>query len=308
MHVRRLLARHVAAALVVGVSTVTATSCYGPTELTIEVSTNLPCNTVMPFRTAITVGAADSTSGPSAADTTSCQTVSSDVSRVGSLVVTPSGKRDGRIGVRVVLAVGGKSPEDCAGDLTNCIVATRSFSFIKHESRALPISLQRDCLGVVCLAPTTCEHGGCVSDDADRPCGGPGAIACPTDGGDGTDGSGGPTTDAQGEASDGGGGLDGAREDARAPCACAPDYCGCGQCDQYKVVCTKSPFACPLSCLGVCDLSKYACACDGDRCIAVPAPIDTTPCYRDLDCPPTQCCSVPGGEFRGQCVNCAPPR
>jgi hypothetical protein len=133
--------------------------------------------------------------------------------------------------------------------------------------------------------------------------GGTSTVGGADDGGVGVDGA--PLGDAAGSGD--GSQADGAQADAPAEAtaceACKPDYCGCGQCTDDQVVCTKTPMACPFDCPIACDLTKYKCACEADRCVRTsPLPGTVTPCYTTLDCPPGNCCMQRSGPLQGACV------
>lgn len=175
---RRALGIASAAAVMIGVA------CYGPTEVRIEISTDRPC--VAPpsaaepgssaVRTAVAVGG-------SALDTAQVTEVSSCLehpgadTEIGSLVIVPSGDRDARVNVQVTMTTNGRPTSDCVpsedADKKQvlpdfCIVARRSFAFISHTSRVLPIKLYDACRGVGCAAEQTCgAGGGCRSSDVD---------------------------------------------------------------------------------------------------------------------------------------------
>jgi hypothetical protein len=136
--------------------------CYGPTEVTVALSTDLDCTDAP--RTRIYKGGVGRYETTPEAEVSTCEPGNPDA-MIGTLVVVPSGDRDGSAGVRIVLARNGKSPAECDSDPTNCIVATRAFSFVAHTSRRLPIRLVRDCLGVKCAEGDTCVAGGrCITD------------------------------------------------------------------------------------------------------------------------------------------------
>ena len=82
---------------------------------------------------------------------------------------------------------------------------------------------------------------------------------------------------------------------------CKPDFCGCGQCTEAQVVCTKTPRACPIACATACDLSLYKCACAADRCVHVAPTSKVIGCYATPDCPPGQCCELGTGLAAGTC-------
>ena len=151
-----------------------AVACYGPTEVRLEISTDLPCRAVGdggraasdPVRTLVRLGgAADS---PIVADTATCsaRAAGDAVADVGSIVVVPSGDRAARVTVQVTATADGSNPDLCGRPDTpvaaqaQCIVARRTFAFIKHTSRSLPIRLYASCKGQVCDASQTCNQSG----------------------------------------------------------------------------------------------------------------------------------------------------
>ena len=138
-----------------------AVACYGPTEVTVVVSTDLACSDGP--RTAIFKGVPFDVAPD--AETDECAPAASGDSVVGSLVFVPSSDANGRAGVKVVLARG-RSPSECDANPQECIVATRSFSFVEHLSRRLPIRMLSACLGKRCPDGQTCGAGGaCVSNE-----------------------------------------------------------------------------------------------------------------------------------------------
>lgn len=166
--------------LAVLVPVAVAAACYAPTEVSVVVTTDLACE-VGP-RTAIFKGFPFDTAPD--AETSECTPVPGADARIGSLVFVPSGSADGRAGVKVVLARG-RSAGECDAHPEDCIVATRSFSFVKHLSRRVPIRMLSECLGKRCPDGQTCGAGGvCVSD----------AVTCESDdcGLDGGGGGGAP--------------------------------------------------------------------------------------------------------------------
>jgi hypothetical protein len=134
------------------------------------------------------------------------------------------------------------------------------------------------------------------------------SVSDPDSGGGGADGA------ASGDGAGSGG--DAARVDASADvivsdapaeatacAACQPDFCGCGVCTAEQIVCTKTPKVCPLGCASACDLSKFTCGCEADRCVRTGPPAGAVvACYATADCPPGSCCKLPGGPLRGTCV------
>ena len=151
-----------------------ASSCQDPTQLTLVISAEPQCAITA---TAVYVGAdpdaahAKSQTGSPEALTSHC--VAGDV---GTLVVTP-GQTSGAV---VVVAGVGKQPTDCFDNhYDGCIVARRSFGFVKHTPLRMPIELDIDCENVPCDATTTCVHGHCKSSAVectkDGTCSDPGA-------------------------------------------------------------------------------------------------------------------------------------
>lgn len=181
----RALAVAAMAATTIGVA------CYGPTEVRLEISTDRPCKALptadepnpQPVKTSVAVGgsAADVAQ---VSETSSC--IDTSTGAIGSLVIVPSAGHDARVAVQVVMTTNGRPTSDCVLDAKGnppsfCIVARRSFSFIDHTSRTLPIRLYDACRGVGCGAEDTCGRGGGCrpadvpdeGDPADEPCIGP---------------------------------------------------------------------------------------------------------------------------------------
>ena len=151
-----------------------AVACYGPTEVRLEISTDLPCRAVGdggraasdPVRTLVRLGGAGD--APIVADTATCsaRAAGDAVADVGSIVLVPSGDRAARVTVQVTATADGSDPDLCGRPDTpvaaqlQCIVARRTFAFIKHTSRSLPIRLYALCKGQVCDASQTCNQSG----------------------------------------------------------------------------------------------------------------------------------------------------
>ena len=142
-----------------------AASCQAPTELTLAISTDARCGTEIKT-TAIYVAQAPSNANDSVqARSPIAQTDTCASGTIGTLVVTPGGD-DGA--VVIIAGFDGKSPTDCVdGNYVDCIIARRSFSFIKHTPLTVPIVLERDCLNVPCDAFSTCHNGACYSSSLD---------------------------------------------------------------------------------------------------------------------------------------------
>ena len=145
-------------------------SCREPTELTLDLTTDLSCSGSDPLgETSIYVGTAEALARPigeltPAAVTQGC--MGGREGRIGSIVILPSGSDDDRISIRVVA---GRKSASCAANLqSGCIEARRSLGFVPHTSLFLPVVLTKSCENVVCdNATDTCADGRCVSGVTD---------------------------------------------------------------------------------------------------------------------------------------------
>ena len=168
-------------------------ACYGPTEMRIEVSTDFACTNAngqptAVIQTSIAVGAtvADALV---AAETANCGpgTGRGGDHDIGSLVILPSGARDAHVTVQVTMTTDGGRTEDCkqlaSGDLPgNCIVARRTFAFIRHTARTVPIKMYANCAGKFCAGETTCNSARDCESAEVQECGDIGSN-CASDGG-----------------------------------------------------------------------------------------------------------------------------
>jgi hypothetical protein len=177
-----------------------APSCLAPTQVELELTTDVPCDEV--GGVSITVGLPGSLeTKPPAAVSLICR----DDGTLGTLVVVPSGERDAELAVRVVagrnLEVEQCEPPDYGPQgtpETGCIVARRTLRFLPHEPLVLPIVLRAVCVGEPCEPAQTCVLGTCVEADVDPSlCASP--SGCPESaltGGGGQGGAGGGGTTA----------------------------------------------------------------------------------------------------------------
>lgn len=148
---RPLLRRAFAASVV----TAAVLACYGPTEVVLELRTDLHARNP---RTLIRVGGTTATKDGAAGD-----------GRIGELVLVPSGARDAPVELSVVTSVDGRSPDECetSADKTGCVFARRRFKFAPHESRSFVVFMSSVCLGKDCGAQT-CEDGVCVAPSENK--------------------------------------------------------------------------------------------------------------------------------------------
>lgn len=141
-------------------------ACREPTQITLEVRTDLRCADRV--TSAIVVGtlaqtAESLTSRPPAVETTDCTESGNGEAFIGSLVVVPSGDDTGEVAIKVVAGVG-IPPEDCTGPTDKrCITARRVRKYVSSTKLVLPVLLADACRGVPCGADETCSRGRCVS-------------------------------------------------------------------------------------------------------------------------------------------------
>lgn len=153
-----------------------AVACFGPTQVRITATTDVPCIAPAPdnrpITTAFYVGAVlDENAEVAAPDTTQCSPEGAR-NRIGDLVFTPRDDREARVTVHAVLNAKGGNTTDCMKTglefPKHCIVARRTFRFFEHDKRDLPIALDQSCLGKFCDPGQTCIGGSCKTDDVDN--------------------------------------------------------------------------------------------------------------------------------------------
>ncbi len=153
---------------------VSAPGCRSPTEVSLDLTTDVPCASFT--GASVAVGTQDTVeTKPPATTTSTCNAGGT----IGSLVIVPSGSDDAEITIRVAGGVN-RDPETCtddAADFTGCIVSRRAVRFIEHTPLTLDVPLRSACVGVVCPDTQTCVEGACVSDLVPATCG-TGGEAC----------------------------------------------------------------------------------------------------------------------------------
>lgn len=161
----RRLAKAASAVSIIAVASVGVIACLGPTQLMLELRTDLPCASVKDV--SITVGSSPA-SVESAKPGTTARSCSSD-GTIGTIAVAPSGERNGRIAIRAVLGV--DIPADqCTPDnqYSGCIVVRRELAFVPHQTLVVPIAFYAVCRNVACTGTSTCKGPeGCVDSSAD---------------------------------------------------------------------------------------------------------------------------------------------
>lgn len=156
-------------------------SCLNPTELVVDLHTNVAPATVRSRGVLIRVGSPASVdTAPSTTFTTS---TCGDDGEIGRFVIVPSGSFDDAVSMHVLLGVG-DATDACADQSgTSCITARRQLAFSPHARLLLPIELDASCLGVDCGPTGTCVDGQCTDDNIDtNDCDG-GTCLPPADGG-----------------------------------------------------------------------------------------------------------------------------
>jgi hypothetical protein len=140
-----------------------ATGCRTPTKITVTVTTDVQCKDL--HGVAIVTGTRDAAENASPVTTTTqCTDLGNGTSRIGDLVIVPSGAADAELAIRVVAGVD-RPVEECSAQTAyaGCIVARRWVRFEPHVELALPIELHLDCKSVACDATSTCVNAGCKS-------------------------------------------------------------------------------------------------------------------------------------------------
>jgi outer membrane protein assembly factor BamB len=133
--------------------------CQSPTEITLDLSTDVPCGEL----TGVSITVGPSSEVETMAPETTTQACSSS-GTIGSLVVVPGGTKNESVDIKVVGGVN-RDPTSCAAPNygSGCIVARRSLQFIPHTPLTLDIPLAEACNGVICPANETCVQGACTS-------------------------------------------------------------------------------------------------------------------------------------------------
>ncbi len=140
----------------VAVACAVGLACADPTQIVVKVSTDQPCSAFGKVEIRVARTAADlDTAVAQVTESTSCS--SGDL---GSLVVIPDKDDKAKVFVRALLS---KAATDCTPPGANCIVATRTATFVPGKSVDLPVVMTANCKGVVCTAGQTCVTGACTS-------------------------------------------------------------------------------------------------------------------------------------------------
>jgi len=144
-------------------------ACYGATEVTLDVTTDVPCPPPnAPRDQQLDVGVF--VNATQRADTQQCESRATG-NEIGTIVVAPNGARDQQVLAQVVIGTGGTPADRCLATAPDgrilaldptCILARRAIGLVPHESLTVPIRLYASCRGTLCPDDQTCSAGACV--------------------------------------------------------------------------------------------------------------------------------------------------
>lgn len=154
---------------------VTSLACRSPTQITVEMTTDVPCGSQQ--GASLTVGVPEQLENkPVTSTAVACDPTTG---RIGSVVIVPSGSDSDDVGIKVVLGLD-RSAALCVPPYgQGCVVARRSLRFIPHTTLVVPIHLEQACDGIACDPSTTCVHGQCLPAAIPDPTVCEGAGGCP---------------------------------------------------------------------------------------------------------------------------------
>jgi hypothetical protein len=165
-------------------------ACQDPTQITLEITTDVPCTGQL--ETSIAVGLlGEIETKPFSGSTNHCDPATG---RIGSLVAVPSDELSAKVAFRIVTTIGAHPPE-CTGDKASddCIISRRALGYLEHTNLLVPIVQRENCRGKPCEFDTTCVAGDCVSAQIDSAlcsdAAGCGEEDLPNDGGGGAGGA-----------------------------------------------------------------------------------------------------------------------
>jgi hypothetical protein len=277
-----------------------ALSCRDPTEVVVEVHTNVPYKSGIV--TSFTVGSVGETE--SAFSTTETRDPWGPDGFVGSLVVVPGSSKDASLSVKIVMGVT-RDPHDCSIEKPDgCIFSRRTLHYVAHRELHLPVAVYAQCIGVPCDASSTCNYlGQCVSaaascEASDCPLPGDivdGGVAIPpsADASPDVDASQDAALDGDAHGLDDAGGV-GIHCPGGDPCA--PGNVCCHNPSAGTYACIPSGGTClgpTYRCDGKddCNGGEFCCGnSGGSQCAAIACPI-TTLCTVDADCTAPQKCT-----------------
>lgn len=302
----RLLSLQLLACALVAVA---AQSCRTPTQVTLDLSTDVACADLKGVDIIVAPGARAAEERAllrySAASTDACSG-----GHIGTLVVTPGA---GEGAVVIIAGLVNRASSCVPPRYEGCIVARRRFSFIDHVSSTLPVFLAASCIDVPCNETTTCaSRKECVDStatcSADGSCSGPaqaGQDAGPADGAP-PDGEGGRPDGPLDDGSVTEAGAEGGAEGGVIP---GPF----GACPAVNA-CPLRPLGKPTPCAPPMDAMPIGCCRQLASPTFVCARVDSCTmglvacCAGQMDCPNgTGCCSSKPTGSTGAIVACGTP-
>lgn len=154
------------AALVMLPAALALWQCRAPTQIALDVRTDVPCVALTGVSIHVAATAEESEVNAPSAITTHCES-----GRIGRIFFAPGGSTDSSVAVVVSAALGG-DPEVCLRSAPSaaCIVARRRLSFEPSITRVIPVLLRRSCAGRRCDTLTTCADATTCASSAVSAC------------------------------------------------------------------------------------------------------------------------------------------
>jgi hypothetical protein len=157
-----------AAVFFAGVPLAAVLACRAPTQITVSITTDVPCDRF--GGSTLTVGVLGAIETQPA---TSSKATCSGNGRIGTVVIAPSGAKDDLVAMKLVMGIG-HSAETCTlsnGYQGGCIVARRALRFLPHEDLHVVVGLDAQCTDYPCGANETCVDHTCkaaIIDDSSK--------------------------------------------------------------------------------------------------------------------------------------------
>ena len=133
-------------------------ACRAPTQITVTITTDVPCERF--GGSTFTVGMLGAIETQPA---TSSKATCTGAGHVGTVIIAPSGAKDDLVAMKLVMGIG-HSAETCTpanGYQGGCIVARRALHFLPHEDLHVVVGLDATCTDFPCAASETCVVGVC---------------------------------------------------------------------------------------------------------------------------------------------------
>ena len=121
--------------------------CRTPTSITLSITTDVHCSDLKGISISTGNRATFETASP-VTSTTQCTTLDGKTSRIGTLVVVPSGGNDDEVAIRIVAGLDRPVEECTASDrYRGCVVARRFIRFQSHVELQLNARFEMFTLG-----------------------------------------------------------------------------------------------------------------------------------------------------------------